>query len=179
MYGAGTDPSYASYLYGRAQAMYTFATSYQASYANNTQACIKVHSVSQSCLYASQAEVQCLSAAAFLCMSLICMVMFVVVCAHRRKLKRGQVLATHGKSLCEVILLTWHVLGLGDDAKCCSWSCLLQSLYPSNGFVDELAWAAAWLYSASNSTASNYLSDARKYYAQAVSQQVSETFQWP
>ncbi|KAK9830768.1 hypothetical protein WJX74_006277 [Apatococcus lobatus] len=85
----GSDPSYASYLYGRAQSMYTFATSYQASYANNTQPCIKVHS----------------------------------------------------------------------------------SLYPSNGFVDELAWAAAWLYSASNSTASNYLSDARKYYAQAVSQQ--------
>ncbi len=48
----------------------------------------------------------------------------------------------------------------------------LQSLYPSNGFVDELAWAAAWLYSASNSTASNYLSDARKYYAQAIAQQV-------
>ena len=55
----------------------------------------------------------------------------------------------------------------------------MQSLYPSNGFVDELAWAAAWLYSASNSTASNYLIDARKYYAQAVSQQVCETFQWP
>lgn len=43
---AGSDPAYASYLYGRAQAMYTFATSYQASYANNTQACIKVHAVS-------------------------------------------------------------------------------------------------------------------------------------
>lgn len=48
----------------------------------------------------------------------------------------------------------------------------MQSLYPSNGFVDELAWAAAWLYSASNSTASNYLSDARRYYGQAVAQQV-------
>ena len=49
----------------------------------------------------------------------------------------------------------------------------VQSLYPSNGFVDELAWAAAWLYSASNSTATNYLTDARKYYGQAVAQQVS------
>ena len=69
LYNTGSDPSYASYLYGRAQAMYTFATSYQASYANNTQACIKVHSVSQLCLYASQAEVQRVSAADPLCMS--------------------------------------------------------------------------------------------------------------
>lgn len=36
------------------------------------------------------------------------------------------------------------------------------ALYPSLGFLDELAWAAAWLYKATNTT--TYLTDARTYY---------------
>ena len=40
----------------------------------------------------------------------------------------------------------------------------LQLLYKSTGFVDELAWAAAWLYKATNTA--SYLADAKKYYSQ-------------
>ena len=38
-----------------------------------------------------------------------------------------------------------------------------QQQYPSTGYVDELAWAAAWLYKATGQA--SYLTDARKYYA--------------
>jgi Glycosyl hydrolase family 9 len=40
----------------------------------------------------------------------------------------------------------------------------LQLLYKSTGFIDELAWAAAWLYKATNTA--SYLADAKKYYSQ-------------
>ncbi len=36
-------------------------------------------------------------------------------------------------------------------------------LYKSTGYIDELAWAAAWLYKATGTT--SYLDDARKYYS--------------
>ncbi len=39
-----------------------------------------------------------------------------------------------------------------------------QLLYKSTGFIDELAWAAAWLYKATNTA--SYLADAKKYYSQ-------------
>lgn len=39
----------------------------------------------------------------------------------------------------------------------------VQSLYKSTGYIDELAWAAAWLYKATGSQ--KYLTDARTYYA--------------
>mmetsp|Transcript_6836 Transcript_6836/g.19716 ORF Transcript_6836/g.19716 Transcript_6836/m.19716 type:complete len:804 (+) Transcript_6836:5446-7857(+) len=44
--------------------------------------------------------------------------------------------------------------------------CLAQhgELYRSTGFVDELAWAAAWLYKATGTA--SYLTDARRYYGQ-------------
>ena len=44
--------------------------------------------------------------------------------------------------------------------RCCSLS---QSLYASTGYVDELAWAAAWLYKATGSA--TYLTAARYYYS--------------
>ncbi|KAK9819681.1 hypothetical protein WJX72_001055 [[Myrmecia] bisecta] len=37
-----------------------------------------------------------------------------------------------------------------------------KGLYPSTGFYDELAWAAAWLYKATSDVA--YLADAQQYY---------------
>jgi Glycosyl hydrolase family 9 len=40
----------------------------------------------------------------------------------------------------------------------------LQLLYKSTGFIDELAWAAAWLYKATGTA--SYLADAKKYYSQ-------------
>ena len=43
----------------------------------------------------------------------------------------------------------------------------LQSLYASSGYVDELAWAAAWLYKATGSQ--TYLNSARSYYNQVGS----------
>ncbi|KAK9789217.1 hypothetical protein WJX73_008956 [Symbiochloris irregularis] len=41
-------------------------------------------------------------------------------------------------------------------------STIQEFLYPSMGFEDELAWAAAWLFAATNNT--SYLDDAQKYY---------------
>ena len=41
-----------------------------------------------------------------------------------------------------------------------------QRLYKSTGYVDELAWAAAWLYKATGT--GSYLADARKYYAKVL-----------
>lgn len=41
------------------------------------------------------------------------------------------------------------------------------ALYPSTGYIDELAWAAAWLYKATNT--SQYLTDAQTYYGQCCS----------
>ena len=38
-----------------------------------------------------------------------------------------------------------------------------QQLYASTDYVDELAWAAAWLYKATGTQ--SYLTDARNYYA--------------
>lgn len=38
------------------------------------------------------------------------------------------------------------------------------ALYPSTGYLDELAWAAAWLYKATNTA--SYLTDAKNYYQQ-------------
>lgn len=36
-------------------------------------------------------------------------------------------------------------------------------LYKSTGYIDELAWAAAWLYKATGTA--SYLDDARTYYS--------------
>ena len=40
---------------------------------------------------------------------------------------------------------------------------LAQMLYASTGYVDELAWAAAWLFKATGNQ--KYLTDARSYYS--------------
>jgi hypothetical protein len=47
--------------------------------------------------------------------------------------------------------------------------CLMihATLYPSDGIYDKLAWAAAWLFYATNDT--SYLTDARTYYQQYTS----------
>jgi endoglucanase len=44
---------------------------------------------------------------------------------------------------------------------------VLQLLYRSTGFIDELAWAAAWLYKATGTA--SYLADAKKFYSQVSS----------
>lgn len=50
-----------------------------------------------------------------------------------------------------------------------------KDLYPSSGYVDNLAWAAVWMYKATKSA--KYLADAKKYYAQTSFNTDSETFQ--
>ena len=39
-------------------------------------------------------------------------------------------------------------------------------LYASTGYVDELAWAAAWLFKATGNQ--QYLTDAKNYYAKVT-----------
>lgn len=51
-----------------------------------------------------------------------------------------------------------------DSPRCAT---TVQRLYKSTGYIDELAWAAAWLYKATGSQA--YLADARAYYAKVPS----------
>lgn len=51
----------------------------------------------------------------------------------------------------------------------------MQMLYASTGYIDELAWAAAWLAKATGD--SMYLDDAKKYYAQ-VWWHTAQPFRW-
>lgn len=44
----------------------------------------------------------------------------------------------------------------------------MQRLYKSTGYIDELAWAAAWLYKATRE--GSYLADAKNYYGQVRTQ---------
>lgn len=65
-------------------------------------------------------------------------------------------------------MLFWlrlHILHIQVAADADLLFCLaVQLLYKSTGFIDELAWAAAWLYKATGTA--SYLADAKKYYSQ-------------
>lgn len=50
-----------------------------------------------------------------------------------------------------------------------------KDLYPSSGYIDNLAWAATWLYKVTKKA--NYLADAKKYYSQTSFNIYSDTFQ--
>ena len=49
-----------------------------------------------------------------------------------------------------------------------------QMLYASTGYVDELAWAAAWLFKATGNQ--QYLTDAKTYYAKVSRWQFSRIY---
>ena len=51
----------------------------------------------------------------------------------------------------------------------------LKDLYSSNGFNDEMAWAAYWLFRATKKRA--YLADAKAFYAKTKFNPVSNTFE--